>query len=66
MHIVVCLQIYPLWRAFSKIYVYSDLLRRLRLGGKPKRAQKMCIYDCKRLRVDGVLFVYRELQFKMK
>ena len=34
------LQIDPLWWAFSKIYVYRDRLRRLRVDGRPKRTKR--------------------------
>ena len=49
---VVRLQIYPLWGAFSKIYVYRDRSRRLRVDGRPKRAKIMRLrtqtYTCGR------------------
>ena len=49
-------QIYPLWRAFSNLCVYSERFNRLRVDGRPKRIKKfaftsVCVYN--RLRVNG-------------
>ena len=49
-------QIYPLWRAFSNLCVYSERFHRLCVDGRPKRIKKfaftsVCVYN--RLRVDG-------------
>ena len=51
------IQIYPLWRAFSRdLCVYGERFHRLRVDGRPKRIKKfaftsVCVYN--RLRVDG-------------
>ena len=58
-------QIYPLWRAFSNLCVYSERFHRLRVDGRPKRIKKfaftsVCVYN--RLRVDGALAILRIFQ----
>ena len=50
--------IYPLWRAFSNLYVYGERFYRLRVDGRPKRIKEfafttVCVYN--RLRMDGAL-----------
>ena len=37
-------QIYPLWRAFSNLCVYSERFDHLRVEGGPKRIKKVCVY----------------------
>ena len=49
-------QIYPLWRAFLNLCVYSERFHCLGVGGRPKRIKKfaftsVCVYS--RLCVDG-------------
>ena len=51
--ILLCFQIFPLWRSFSKVCVFIENDTSFSCGRDMKTQQNICIFKWKRIRVDG-------------